>query len=176
MHLVYTVLLVGGAVTVYLIGKNSSGGSAHTRLGIAGAAVLLVLAYVLIRHVHPPRVRGVSLRVSPEEVRAGEELTVVVDMTRDTPVEVGLVGTKIYEHKTTDAKGRPWVVERSYPTHEQWQEADRSTTLRFELPLHAQPSELTKRPKARTVWTVIARRRRRLMYDRQTVELVTVKR
>ena len=176
MHLFYAALLVGGAVAVYLVGKNSSGGSAHTRLGIAGAPVLLLLAYLLLRHVHPPRVRGVALRVSPEEVRAGGDLTVTVDMTRDTPIEVGLVCTTIYEHKTTDGKGRPWVVERGYTSHESWRDVHRSTTVRFELPLHAQPSEVTQRPESRIVWTAVARRRRRRMYDRQTVELVTVRR
>ena len=175
MHLFYAALLVGGAVTVYLIGKNSTGGSAHTRLGIAGGLVLLLLAYLLLRHVHPPSVRGVTLHVSPEEVRAGGELTVTVDMTREAPTEVGLVCTTIYEHKATDSTGRPWVIERGYAGHEEWREADRSTTLRFELPLHAQPSEVKKRPKTHVVWTVVARRRRRRMYDRQTVQVVTVR-
>jgi uncharacterized membrane protein YeaQ/YmgE (transglycosylase-associated protein family) len=174
-HLFYALLLVAGAVAAYIAGRNSSGGEAHTRLGIAGAAVLVLLAYVLVRHVHPPRLHGLALTVAPEQVEPGGALTVTAERTRGPArgVQVGLVGTEIWTRRSTDHKGRPMSVERTNVRYEDWRELpEAGATLRVEIPPYAQPTSRGRG--TRVFWTVVARRPRRLWYDPRVVRVVKV--
>ena len=171
------LLLAGGGVAAYIAGKNSTGGSTHTQYGIAGAVALFVCAYLLLRRVHPPPIWGLSLE-APEPAEPGQEVSVKVDLARGSGagIEVGIVGATVWQRRTTDHKGRPRVVELTNVLYEDWKElpADASpASLRFMLPLYAQPSGKNK-PRERTFWKVVARRRRRLMFDRRVARTLTV--
>jgi hypothetical protein len=131
-----------------------------------------------VRRVQPPRLRGVELRVSPEQVEPGGELTVRVERTRASrrALQVGLVGTLVSVERYSDAQGRPQTRERGTVLHETWQDVPAGTPpgpLRFRVPDGASPS--SKTGDSRVFWRVVARRPGRLRFDAHAARVVVVR-
>jgi hypothetical protein len=171
----FALLFAAGAVTCVAIGQSRYGDTERL-LGFAGAAACVVCAWLLFRRVHPPRLYGVTLTVTPTEVGRGDEVSVTVDVRRGGGIEVGLVGSLITEEHYTDHQGRRQSRERRTVIHEKWHDLpDGGTTqaLRFKVPLHGQGTVKTK--DRRVSWAVVARKPARGRFDRHRVQVIRVR-
>ncbi len=171
----FTLLFAAGGVTCIAIGQSRYGDTERL-LGFAGAAACFVCAWMLLRRVHPPRLRGVSLTVTPTEVGRGDEVSVSVDVSRGTGIQVGLVGSLVTKEYYTDHQGRRQSRERRTAIHEKWHDLPDGgppQPLRFKVPLHGQGTVKTK--DRRVSWAVVARKPARGRFDRHRIQVIRVR-
>lgn len=172
MLVLLALLLAAGGIWAYVAGEASGETVLHA-LGIAGGALGLLAAWALLRRVHPPRLRGITLAVEPERAEPGQELAVRVELRRSgagAGVRVGLVGTAVVPVTGTDHRGARYTVERTELLHEHWRElpADGPVAqLSFFVPAYARPTGKSPRGPGRVSWAVIAHRPLRGRFDRR---------
>jgi hypothetical protein len=171
----FALCFAGGAVALVLVGQSRYDDT-EKLLSYGGAAASSLVAFGMYRWVHPPRLHGLSLSVSPGEVGRGDELSVAVELRRGSGIQVGLVGSLVTKEYFTDNQGRRQSRERRSLIHEKWHDlpdGGLAEPLRFKVPLHAQGTVKTK--DRRVSWAVVARKPARGRFDRQRILRVRVR-
>ena len=171
------VLMIGGglAIGIYAFTQRDSAvdHGAKVAVTIAGIALpifFFAVGYGVLRTVFPPKVRGVTLTLSNDEVRRGSNLDIRIEVANPdkmlTRLEFGLVCCEFYDVETTDARGNSSRSTRQVDAYTDWRPFTGGATQseRFVIPETAPYSY--RGDCVSYVWRASARLPKRLRFDR----------
>jgi hypothetical protein len=170
-------LLVAGGIALGIYAFTQRGSAVNhgakvavTIVGIALPLFFLGAAYGILRTVFPPKVRGVTLTLSNEDVRRGSNLDLRIEVANPdrmlNRLEFGLVCTEYYDVETTDARGNSSRNTRQVDAHTDWRPFTGGATQseRFLIPASAPYSY--RGDCVSYVWRASARLPKRMRFDR----------
>jgi hypothetical protein len=171
------VLLVGGGLAIGIYAFASRGDAvnhgAKVAVTIVGAALPLIFfaaGYAILRTVFPPKVRGVTLSLSREDLQRGSDVDIRVEVSNPDKMtgrlEFGLVCVEFYDVETTDGRGNSSRSTRQVDAYKDWRPFGGGATQseRFVIPADAPYSY--RGDCVSYVWRASARLPKRLRFDR----------
>jgi hypothetical protein len=177
LRIFMAVLLIGGGIAIAIYAFASRGDAVNhgakvavTIVGIVLPLFFFAIGYGILRTVFPPKVRGVTLRLSREDLRRGSEVDIRVEVSNpdkmSARLQFGLVCSEFYDVETTDARGNSNRSTRQYDTYTDWRPFKGGATQseRFAIPADAPYSY--RGDCVSYVWRASARLPKRLRFDR----------
>ena len=171
-----TFVLIGLGLGIYSIATrdnavDESASTALLWLGVGFMVFFFLGAWVLLRKVFPPKLRGLHVTCAQTEVRRGGHVDVQLEITKPSKVndglELGLVCTEYYDVETTDGNGNSNRSTHDAHAHEDWRpqapDGGGVRSVRFEVPREAPYSY--RGGCLSFVWRVSAREPKRLRFD-----------
>ena len=170
------LLAAGGiALCIYAFAQrgeavNHGAKVAVTIVGIALPLFFLAAAYGILRTVFPPKVRGVTLTLSSDDVRRGANIDIRLEVSNPdrmlNRLEFGLICKEYYDVETTDARGNSSRSTREVTAHADWRPftSGPSQSERFLIPATAPYSY--RGDCVSYVWRASARMPKRMRFDR----------
>jgi hypothetical protein len=171
------VLLIGGGLAIGIYAFTQRGGAVNhgakvavTIVGIVLPLVFFAVGYGILRTVFPPKVRGVTLTLSREDLRRGSDVDIRVEVANPDKMtgrlEFGLVCSEFYDVETTDARGNSNRSTRQVDAHTDWRPFTGGPVQseRFAIPADAPYSY--RGNCVSYVWRASARMPKRMRFDR----------
>jgi hypothetical protein len=170
------LLVLGGiGLAIYAFAQRGSAVNhgakvAVTIVGIVLPLFFLLAAYGIVRAVFPPKVRGVTLTLSREDLRRGADVDIRVEVANPDKMtgrlEFGLVCAEFYDVETTDGRGNRSRSTRQVDAHKDWRPFTGGATQseRFTIPADAPYSY--RGDCVSYVWRASARMPKRMRFDR----------
>lgn len=171
------VLLAGGGIAIGIYAFTQRGGAVNhgakvalTIVGIVLPLFFLAAAYGIARSVFPPKVRGVTLTLSREDLRRGGDVEIRVEVANPDKMtgrlEFGLVCSEFYDIETTDARGNSSRSTRQVDAYKDWRPFTGGPLQSERLVIPADAPYSYRGDCVSYVWRASARLPKRMRFDR----------